>query len=616
MLFYLFINYLNFGIAAEKQDSNLNVKDIIDDIKCLYVFLKKNHDKHAEIFQSLNMYYSECHFMLFEQNIIPDAVMYDDVFAITNRFEKAEWIDFNQKIESKYSFRIKNHKQLNKLYNLAISNTRELKRNLKNCGLWQNESKLEKFLGNLFNKFFKYNNNSNNNLPKYFDRNYKTFINDRIEYIIKNRVFKRNWKVGHNKVNPFLFISNENYDYFKKTFILLYFGLIKKLERYVFFVLEICYLEEKNHCTTYDHIKFKYFLELLKNYKKTTDTLKGLDEINNEQFFQLYFKSLSLRNIIDHFTSLTSEFVALINENKQLILAVTSDAFDIKFINLIEKIGFNQSIIKKILPNDLILMDIFTKVDFVQFEDWYKNFDLQNGVRTFKNNFLIKHEVLIKQYQKIHMETDFNILNFEQKKDYPFKLIIYDFYSKTIEIKEKIIQNLLEVNFEPLIYGFHSYKLLFVQLMKLLAPIRLEINNLSIEMAEKIFKSLNKDNITNAKDIKALTNELILKFSHCYEKLELNLKSKSEIIDIELNKHISKKYIFTLLYEPLDYYLPYNYSWFKKYSLNVNYNPHPLYCLYLFKLSLTSKTAKKKLKFKKINFDFSENYSQQSKVFE
>lgn len=607
MLFYFIIKIFVLALSDNEQIEEESLKGIIDSVESIYVFIKDKHENFRDIFEILNKYYSDIHYRLYSQNNPQYAKAFDDIKSIQDRFKDHKWDIFNTKFISKHFFNQIDDEKIIKLYAEVKQNIIFLKKLLQKCKLWQNKNETKKHFDNLCKTFFKNKSDLHNKESQYFYQNYRKFIDNRIEEIKKISISESEDKNFHLQTNPFPFFNENNLYIHMKAVILLYYGTIKKLERFIFFVSEICFLHKTRFNSTFDYIRFEFFIDLIKNYDKCIENLEKLNRINNDEFFRIFFQASSLRKMIENFISLIPKFNELLKEREHFFELYKNDNFICVFLRLTLKSDMTQSIKKLLLPNDLTMLGILININFVMFEEWYEKNDFKMEIYKFIYNYLEKHRTHKNVLEKIYKETNIRLLKLKRNEFEVFKTIIFDYFLQINNIKKEIFQDLLVITYKPFISALSDlsnvkalYKLfddVFDKFEK-----NFDVTCAKIEEQNYFYNNLK---VISFEQIEKIIRVFLQNYKQ-FINTRKEFKFKKKSVNSEISKHIGKFDISNLQYAPDDHYYVYGYIWFVFYSNKVNLSPHSLFCLHLFKFNLTQEIISKEHNDQEFPFNFLE----------
>lgn len=321
MQIFLFLSYLAFIISyMKKEETN---EDYTLALCELYQFIKSNHTEFEKIFSLFDSYYNkvtqtECNTYSLGENKNAESFYYaqsisDISLLMISDHRFLEEISFDQKDKKQLDITSGEIIIMNKKID---NNICVLEKILKESILFS--KKLSNKYSSFRKSYVKFVKNSNWSFFGYYNFYKFEKIIDNLHYVIKKikNLSKDYTKNEYRDYDFFPSICKKEHMQYEKTKIFLYHGLIRWLEKIIFMIYEVQYLESKT-LSLKKNFTPKNYNDLLAQYVKINLSfyfLQNGTERNYENIFKRYYLRVILLKTIKYYyyKKMTKEY-----KNKQ-----------------------------------------------------------------------------------------------------------------------------------------------------------------------------------------------------------------------------------------------------------------------------------------------------------
>lgn len=453
MIFFVFC-FMRIMFATNVSDDCLDLEKMVDTVKELYGFLKSNHHDLKVIFETFTDCYNKKSYSLEAKKETELKQVYDSSLNSIFNIMKTEKKHYVLEMTEQFTDEMIQH-----LFIKVKENIKKLDLLISSCELMNYESEIFLCFKELFQKFS--NEKEKNRHKIYYKlKNLSNGILEGIKQVLeffeKNKLFDK---------------SNNNEDFeinmlHQRNAIFSYWCLIKQIERFIFLVVEICYLE-KNKPNKGFNFSFDSQIERFDLIPSLLNDLENYKCRNEPEFFELLFKATILTKIC------INTFYELLNEELSFTFNTHDSELQKKYA---EKLTWYNDYVKANFPFDTILKKLNSFLDLNnvnEFLNYIDTIDFQKYQTEALLNF-------VKKQKEIEKKFEFNIYNIKNKLSKfkydqfdDFKKLGEDFYNEIYETKFLFMKNRTELLNNKIIFAcFHPR----ICLPSLLVEMRLGTN--------------------------------------------------------------------------------------------------------------------------------------------
>lgn len=532
-LSFVFSSILLCSTSQLSYENGLS-NEVISCAEQFFIFLKEKHTGFEKTFKILNTYYDEFSSYSEDKKKKHIGHLTHDVShtKLKDRCKDENWKSYNQNFVDKYPFERISDEEITKLYEIIKKNIQELIKIKDMFELWKKDVDITKHFKDSVRWHYKHKNIPRlNDSPTFFKNNFKEFINDRIDQIDRKLKKRDDHKIRGYLHDAFSFYNDSKDKIYEKIIIFMYYALIKKLERYIFFVLEISHFESglEENLEIYN---LKNRLEIIKKCKTRFLELNKTDfDKDNEAYCKLLIEVFGLKKILSSFLCTTRPSIKFkffkekccfnYNPDKDTFIDLHLSDLNDNFIPSSKgkkEYDYNFEILKKLIG-----------INLKKFAELYQNYDYINDILPAIKEYNKKQEEIIKGCE-ILKENTLERLSKLNKNDFKeLTNCMSHYFSAILNYKKALLVKTREIAFNPMVFWIFEDGSIFKQIINV-------FNDCDTQPESK-YNPLTDENLVNI-------NSKIIKKQQASKDFE-NLK-KQEVSQM-INESMEKFYFTTLL---------------------------------------------------------------------